>query len=234
MSLIDRIGGAAGIGAATYVLFLPGCVCDLWLQEAGPGIEIAPETPTADIARAFSANAAASRSGAYIGLIAMFLLLVFFSRLQAALRDAAGSRSWVPTATLLGGVLMAGVMTFDIGLGFAASELHDYGNETQVLRFFPLWGWNAAALMSPAFALALFGTTTVAWSTHAFPQWYRWTSTVLLVLLLLIGGVARLPGFAIAPGTLWMFATAAMLTFRSIPAFEQRTHDLTIEKHSLR
>ena len=216
MSLIDRIGGAAGIGAALYLMFLPGCVCDLWLQETGPGIEIAPETPTADIARAFAANAEATRTSAYIGLIAMFLLLVFFSRLHAALRDAAGPRAWVPTTSLLGGVLLAGVMTFNIGLDFAASELADYGDETQALRFFPLWGWNAAALMSPLFALALFGTTSVAWSTQAFPQWYRWVSTVLLVLLLLIAGIARLPGLAIAPGMLWMFTTAVLLTVRNI------------------
>lgn len=220
MSLIDRIGGAAGIGAAIYVMFLPGCVCDLWLPETGPGLEIAPETTSADIARAFAANTAANRTSAYIGLIAVFLLLVFFSRLHGALRAAASPSSWLPTAALAGGVLMAAVMTFEIGLAFASTELTDYGAETQVLRFFPLWGWNSASLAAPPFALALFGTTLVAWSTHAFPQWYRWLSTVLFVLLVLIG-VMGMPGFAIAPGMLWMFATALVLTFRTIPSPEQ-------------
>lgn len=41
-------------------------------------------------------------------------------------------------------------------------------------------------------------------------------STVLFVLLLLIAGVG-LPGLAIAPGMLWMFATALALTTRQIP-----------------
>jgi hypothetical protein len=217
MSLIDRIGGLAGIGAAIYVMFLPGCVCDLWIAETGPGLEITPETPTADIAREFAANAAAARTSAYIGLIAVLLVVVFFSRVHGALRDAAGPGSWLPTAALSGGVLMAAVMTFDVGLGFARSELTDYGTETQVLRFFPLWGWNSAALWSPLFAAALFGTTLVTWSTRAFPQWYRWLSTLLLVLLLLIAGIARLPGLAIAPGMLWMLATALLLTVRKIP-----------------
>jgi hypothetical protein len=217
MSLIDRIGGLAGIGAAIYVLFLPGCVCDLWLSESGPGIEIAPETPTAEIARSFIANAEAARTGAYIGLIAIFLLVVFFARLHGALRAAAGPRAWLPSVALVGGILMAAAMTFEVGLGFAASELGDYGNETEVLRFFPLWGWNAAALMAPPFALALFGTTFVAWSTHAFPQWYRWTSTVLMILLLLISA-AGLPGFAIAPGMLWLLASGIVLTFHANPS----------------
>lgn len=215
MTLIDRIGGAAGIGAAIYVLFLPGCVCDLWLDETSAAYDVTPETPSAEIARAFAANTESARTHAYIGLIAVFLLLVFFSRLHGALRDAAGPSSWLPTAALAGGVLLAGVITFHVGLDFAGSELTDYGNETEVLRFFPLWGWYSATLWSPPFALALFGTTFVAWSTEAFPQWYRWMSTVLFILLLLIAGVG-LPGLAIAPGMLWMFATALLLTVRQI------------------
>lgn len=215
MTLIDRIGGVAGIGVAVYVMFLPGCVCDLWLGESRSAIDIEPETPSAELARAFAANTEAARTHAYIGLMAVFLLLVFFSRLHGALREAAGPSSWLPTAALAGGVLMAGVLTFDVGLSFAGSELTDYGNETQVLRFFPLWGWNSATLWSPPFALALFGTTFVAWSTEAFPQWYRRMSTALFVLLLLIAGVG-LPGLAIAPGMLWMFATGLLLTVRDM------------------
>ena len=221
MSLIDRIGGAAGIGAAIYVMFLPGCVCDLWLSETRSAIDIAPETPTAEIARAFAANTTTARTSAYIGLLAVFLLLVFFSRLHATLRVAGGPTTWLPTAALAGGVLMAGVMTFDVGLGFASSELAEYGDETQVLRFFSLWGWNAASLWSPPFALALSATTFTAWSNRAFPQWYRWLSTVMLVLLLLIAA-ARLPGLAIAPGTFWMFATAVLLTTRQIPPVDEQ------------
>ena len=221
MTLIDRIGGAAGIGAAIYFLFRPGCICDLWIDESRAAYDIAPETPSAEIARAFVANTESARIHAYIGLIAVFLLLVFFSRLHGALRDAAGPSSWLPTAALAGGVLLAGVVTFDVGLSFAASELTDYGNETEVLRFFPLWGWSSATLWSPPFALALLGTTLVAWSTDVFPQWYRRMSTVLFVLLLLIAGVG-LAGLAIAPGMLWMLATALLLTVRQIPPVAAR------------
>jgi hypothetical protein len=215
MSLIDRIGGMAGIGAAIYVMFLPGCVCDLWIKEAGPGIEIAPETPSAAIGRAFAANSEASRASAFIGLIAVFLMIVFFSRLHGALRDVSEPTAWLPLTVLAGGVMLAGVISFEVGLGFAASELNDYGTETQVLRFFPLWGWNSATLFAPPFALALFGTTLSIWSARAFPAWYRWACAVLFVLLLLIAGVLRAPGLAIAPGMLWMLLTGLLLTIRS-------------------
>lgn len=221
MTLIDRIGGAAGIGAAIYVLFLPGCVCDLWIDESRAVYDVAPETPSAEIARAFAANTESARIHAYTGLIAVFLLLVFFSRLHGALRDAAGAGSWLPTAALTGGVLLAGVWTFNIGLDFAGSELTDYGAETEVLRFFPLWGWNGASLWSPPLGLALFGTTFVAWRTDAFPEWYRWLSAVLFALLLVIAGVLRMPGFAIAPGMLWMFATGLLLTVRQMSPVEE-------------
>ena len=215
MTLIDRIGGAAGIGAGIYFLFRPGCICDLWIDETRAAYDIAPETSSAEIARAFAANTESARMHAYIGLIAVFLLLLFFSRLHGSLRDAAGPSSWLPTAALAGGVLLAGELTFDIGLTFAASELTDYGNETEVLRFFPLWGWYSATLWAPPFVLALLGTTLVAWSTEAFPEWYRWTSAVMCGLLLLIT-VAGMPGLAIAPGMLWMFATGFLLTVRQI------------------
>ncbi len=210
MSLIDRAGGLAGFGAAIYILFLPGCICDLWIPTIGMDVE--PEDSSALMAKAFAANGESVRLSAYFGLIAVFLLVMFFSRLYGALRDASGLSSWLPTMALAGGVLMAGVLLVEIGLGFASSELSSYGEETQVVKFFVLWGWNSANLFAPPFAMALASTTLVALSAKAFPQWYRWASAALLVLLLLTSGVLRAPGLAIVPGMLWMFLTSFVLT----------------------
>ena len=220
MSVIDRIGGAAGLGGAVYFFFLPGCVCDLWMGKSGHTVDIGPETPTAEVARTFVAETDAARASAYVGLVAVLLLVVFFARLYGALQDASAPSGWLPMVTFAGGLLMAGVLLFDIGLSFAASELRDYGGETEVLRFFPLWRWNSANLFAPPFFLALFGTTFVAWSTRAFPNWYRWASPALLVLLLLSAGVLRAPGLAVFPGTLWMFLTALVLATRAIDTQE--------------
>jgi hypothetical protein len=210
MSLIDRAGGLAGLGAAIYILFLPGCICDLWIPPAD--VDIGPEDSSALMAKAFTANQDSERLGAHFGLIAVFLLIMFFSRLYGALRDASGPSSWVPTMALAGGVLMAGVLLVEIGLDFASSELSSYGEETQVVKFFVLWGWNSANLFAPPFAITLASTTLVSLSAKAFPQWYRWASAALLVLLLLTSGVMRAPGLAIVPGMLWMFLTSFVLT----------------------
>lgn len=209
MRLIDRLAGVAGIGAAIYLLFLPGCICDLWIPKAE--MDIGPESPSAQIAAALAANSESARLGAYFGLIAVFLLIMFVSRLYGALRDVPGASSWLPSMALAGGVLLAAVLLVEIGLGFASSELSSYGNETEVVRFFVLWGWNSASLAAPPFAMILASTTLVTMSAKAFPKWYRLASAALLVLLLVISGVVRAPGLAIAPGVLWMLLTSFVL-----------------------
>ena len=214
MRFVDRAAGAAGIPVALYLMFLPGCVCDLWIPKKGPDIE--PGDASDVVAQYFVANSESGRVGAYLGLIAVFLMVAFFSRLHGALRDATPRASWLPIAVLSGGVLMAVVAIVEVGLAFAASELDNYGGETQVVRFFVLWGWNSANLLTPPFGLALVGTTLVAFSTRAFSDWCRWGSAALLVLLLLISAVLRAPGLAVAPGMLWLVLTSFMLvTHRS-------------------
>lgn len=220
MSWIDRAGGLAGLGAAVHFLFLPGCVCDLWtVGPAGP--ELTPETPSAVIAAAFGADAGRARLTAALGLLAVFLLVVFFSRLDGVLRKGARPGSWFPSLTLVGGVLLAVILLVNAGFGFAASELTSYGEETQVVRFFLLWSWNVASLFAPAFALALLGTTLGAFTSVRLPGWYRWASAVLLVVLLLSSLVG--PGLAVLPGTLWMFLTAALLVTRTEGAGKTHT-----------
>lgn len=219
MRLIDRVGGLAGTGAAIYILFLPGCICDLWIPRTQANLE--PGAPSGVIAKAFAANRDSHRVGAFIGLIAVFLLIIFFSRLYGALKDVSKPGSWLPIMVLASGVLMAGSLLFEIGLGFSASELsfasrgsNLYEQETVVARIFLIWGWNSAHLLAPPFALALAGTTFTAWSASAFPKWYRWASVALLVPLLLISVVMRAPGLGIAPGMVWMFLTSFVLAIR--------------------
>jgi hypothetical protein len=220
MSLTDRAGGLAGLGPAIYILFLPGCICDLWIPTIG--MEVGPEDSSALVAKAFAANGESVRVGAYLGLIAVFLLVMFFARLYGALRDASGPSSWLPNMALAGGILMAGVLLIEIGLGFASSELSSYGEETQVVRFFILWSWNSANLFAPPFAIALVSTTLVVLSALAFPQWYRWASVALLVLLLVASGVLRAPGLALVPGMLWLFLTSFVLTLGPKRGLTQR------------
>lgn len=211
MHWVDRAGGLAGIVAAVHLLYLPGCVCDLWIAGTSAP-ELTPDSLSATVAQAFAADAGRARVAAMFGLLAVFLVTVFFARLDGALRAAATPGAWTARLPLLGGMLLAVVLLVDAGLGFAASELSDYGTETEVLRFFVLWQWNSASLFAPAVALALLGTTVAAFTTTAFPPAYRWASLVLLVLLVLATPIG--PGLALFPGTFWMFLTAGILVVR--------------------
>ena len=205
MSLIDRVGTLAGVGAAIYFLFLPVPTSE---------VNVEPGQASSEIAEALAGNRGPARLGASLGLIAVVLLVTFFCRFYGELRNASERDSWLPLVTLAGGILLAVVLLFEIGIAYAASELSSYGDETQIAKLFVLWEWNSATLFAPPFALILLSTTVVATSVSAFPNWYRWATMGLLVLLLLIAGFIG-PGLAIAPGTLWMFFTSLMLGTRS-------------------
>lgn len=212
MSWIDRVGGLAGVAAAIYLLLLPGCVCDLWLQSAA--MDVGPGDASARLAAALSASTEANRAGASITLLAVFLLMLFFARLHGAVRQAAPAESWLPSLVLLGGVLMGGHLLVDSGLAFAAAELGAQAHGAELARLFVLWGWNSASLFAPSFALALAGTTAVAFGNGLFRPWYRWASAVLLALLVVAAAILRAPGLALLPGALWMFLTSFQLTRR--------------------
>lgn len=181
--------------------------------KAEVGIDLAPGAPSALVAKSFAADAGRARVAGYIGLIAVVLLVTFFSRLYGALRDVSGQNSWLPIMALAGGLLLAGFILFEVGLTFATIEMQAYKDESEVANFFVIWRWNAANLAAPPFAIAILSTTLVSWSTRSFPRWYRQASAVLLVLLLITSGMGT-PGLAIAPGMLWMFLTSFVLTLR--------------------
>lgn len=205
MSIIDRLGALAGIGAAAYFMFLPVPTSE---------VSMSPEDPSAQIAEKLAGNSGPARLGALLGLIAVVLLMMFFSRLHGALQQTSTPSSWLPTMAMTGGVLLASVLLLEIGVAYASSELISEGQDTQVAKFFVLWDWNSATLFAPGFAITIIATTLVAWTEDGAPEWYRWVSAASLVLLLLISGVMRAPGLAIAPGMLWMFATSLMLAIQ--------------------
>ncbi len=209
MRLIDRAGALAGIGATVLILLFVG------MTDVSSEPNSGPEDPSSQLARALAANRESARLGSYLGLIGVFLLVVFAARLYGALREASVPGSWVPVMSVIGGVLLAGTLLVDIGFAYAASELSSYGEDTQVAKLFILWGWNSANLYAPSFVIIIGSSTAVAFSARAFPYWFRWASVLLLVLMLLIVGVMRAPGLATAPGMLWMILASLVLAIGS-------------------
>jgi hypothetical protein len=204
MALADRAVALAGIAGAVLILLFVSLT-----EPSG-----SPDDPSSALARALVDNRDSARTGAHIGLIAVFFLIMFMSQLYGTLRDASGPTSWFPTLALVGGILLSGVLLTEVGFAFASSELASYGEDTQIAKLFILWPWNSANLLAPPFAALLAGGTLVAFSADAFPTWFRWAGAVLLTLMLLIAGVLRAPGLATAPGTLWIILASGMLASR--------------------
>jgi hypothetical protein len=210
MSVLDRAGGAAGIvGVALALVFL---------ALVDSGADAVDSSPVA--AAALVDNRDSARLGAYLGLLASFLLIIFVSRLYGALRDVAGSRSWFPGVALVGGAVLVGVLLIEVGFTFAASELRSYGQDAPVARLFILWSWNSANLFVPGFAALVTGSTLVGFSAKAFPPWFRWLSAALLLLMLLMAA-AGVPGLATAPGLLWVGLASILLTLTPTARFER-------------
>lgn len=86
-----------------------------------------PDDPSAVIAEALVDNRSDIRLGAYVGVLAAFLLIVFVARLHGALRHAAGPDSWFPTLALVGGILLVAILLVEAGFTYAASELRSFG-----------------------------------------------------------------------------------------------------------
>ena len=199
--LIDRVGALAGLAAAVLIVIVVS------LSEP-PG---EPDDPAAVLARELARNRHASRVGAYLALLAAFLLVVFVARLHGALREASGPSSWFPTVAVIGGMLLVSILLVEAGFGFAASELRTYGQDTEVAKLFVLWSWNSANLLAPPFSAMLAGSTIVAFSTSAFPTWFRWAGVLFLAVMLILVAALRAPGLAAAPGTLWLVLASLVL-----------------------
>ena len=208
MTLIDRAGALAGLVGSALVL--------VFVSLSEPMAD--PDDPSSVVAEALVDNRDSARAGAYVALLAAFFLLMFVSRLYAVLRDASGPNSWLPTATLVGGIVLIGMVLIEAGFTFAASELQSYGQDTQVAKVFILWSWNSANLLAPSFCALLAGSTLVAFSANTFPTWFRWTGVALLALMLLMVALLRAPGLATAPGILWIVLASVVLATSKSPA----------------
>lgn len=200
MSVLDRVGGVAGLAGAALVVFF------VTLAES----EADAVDSSAVAAAALVDNRDSARLGAYVGVLAAFLLIVFVARLHGALRNLAGPGSWFPGVALVGGAVLIGVLLIEVGFAFAASELRSYGQDAPVARLFILWSWNSANLFVPGLAALLVGSTLVGFSAKAFPPWFRWLGVALLLVMLLTAASGA-PGLAVAPGLLWVGLASILL-----------------------
>jgi hypothetical protein len=183
-----------------------------------------PDDASSVVAAALIDNRDAARLGAYLGIVAAFLLIVFVARLHGALRNVANPGSWFPGLALVGGAVLVGVILVEVGFTFAATELQSLGEDAPAAKLFVLWSWNSANLAAPGFAALLAGSTLVSFTANAFPPWFRWAGAGLLLLTVIVWA-AGTPGLALAPGIVWVGLASVLLTVSAATVPQPRQPD---------
>jgi hypothetical protein len=163
------------------------------------------------LAEALVANRDDARLGAYLVLVAAFVLLVFAARLAGYLRQRALREEWMSSVVLVAGGVLVAVAVVEAGFAFAVSELEAYGADTAVARALFVWTWNSAFLFAPSLTAMAAGTTVAAFTQGLFPTWARWAGAVLVALMLLVF-FSGVPGMATGLGLLWLMLASVALT----------------------
>jgi hypothetical protein len=177
------------------------------------GVFPGPSTSLGTVSSMLAANASSARAGASCGLVALFLLPVFFGRLHAVLRAALGPDSFWPTAVLLGAASLLTAVLVDTGMAYAASEAGSYAGDGEIGKVIVVYGWNATYLYAPAADVVVVAGTVAAFAGRALPRWLGWAGGVL-VFLSAAALVANGAGGSAIPGLVWMGLASVTLALR--------------------
>ncbi len=199
--------------ALTGVMFVVLTAGGLLLGDPyDPSTDPHPGRSAAALAAALVNNRAQARLGAYLTLGGVFFLFWFVAYLHGVLREAERESGWLAAVALGGGLVTAAVLLFGASMGFAASELADYGSDAQVAKMFFIWGWNAANIAAPPLIALIAATTVVAVRHRRFPRWFRLFGVGWTVLLLAFL-VANMAGMGAGLSLLWVLIASFVLLF---------------------
>ncbi|MDQ4065381.1 MAG: hypothetical protein M3161_04980 [Actinomycetota bacterium] len=204
--VVNRIAALSGF-LGTIVIVMAGSLSD----PARAGVYPAPTLDSDVVATLFARNSQRGRLGAQLMLLGAFLMLWFGSYLFARLRRAEGAPTWSSALVLAGTVVLVTFLLVEAGFGYAASELSEWGTDTQPARMISLWGWNSAVLLAPGSAAVLLGCTIAGLRDGAIPRGLAVAAGLGLVLLLLIAVLMGAPGLAASIGGLWVAVASLVL-----------------------
>jgi hypothetical protein len=205
---LGRLAAAAGAAWVGCALVGNG------LTEAGAPTE---DTPQAAL-RYFELLATGShRAGLALELLGFCLLLAFLGRLHGALRDAEGSRAWLPTTALGAGLALVAVKVGS-GSGYVVGLSVDdlTGEQAQLLLRLGDAAFLLTAMLGGVLVLATAGSALVS---GLLPRWLA-VAGVPIGLLAVLGsllpssldGGPGVAGFLL--GLLWVAATSLVLAAR--------------------
>ncbi len=176
-----------------------------------PAGRVEPNDPAAEVARQLVEDRGRISAGILLTLFSLFFLVVFVSWLHRWLRDAEGEGGWLATLALVGGVLLAAMLSVVTLLSIAATVLEGYGDDPVIARTLLVLQWQAVAVAFVPSAAFVGGVALVGHTTGYLPRWLNYSGLVIAVGLL-IPPVAFLP-FLLS--SLWTGMLAVMLLQRS-------------------
>lgn len=200
--LLERIGALSG--AAFIVLLVAGF-------SMGDSDPPSPDESSGVIAAHLADVAAGQDLANALSLAAVVCLVVFVSYLRHVLRRAEPSATFLPAATMGGGLLFAAMLLVGLAIQIASGIVSDYGDDTQVAKTLYLIGWDFAYVFGPPLAALIGASSTAALLYGALPRWLGWVGVPLVVVLL---SPAMFFGFLLS--LLWLTALSITLLVRTI------------------
>jgi hypothetical protein len=205
MGQVQRWSGLSGILAVALLI----TAVSLSFPVGGVGTSVGD--PSADIAAALADNQDNAQVGARLMLAAGFFWILFSAALYGRLRRS--DTGWLPAIVGISGAVAASLMLVEASFTLAMTEVTGYEEDTQVAQMLMAWHWNSAAIYAPPLIATMVGTLGVDLARHAFPGWFRWLTSGLLALCLMLS-VIGLPGLASGPAMLWVLVASVLLVTR--------------------
>lgn len=204
----NLIGGVSGV--ASIVLFVIG------FGFLGGVVPPAGGSGEA-VAKYLESSEAQVWTGAYLGLIAALLHIVFVTRLYGVLRRAEGGTGWLAMTALAGALIQFAVLfSVDFTVSAAAFYRGRRGFDPDVLAAFYDVKQFAELISGGVAALFLAATAVVVLRMGALPRWLGWFAAATAVALLVsrpLGptDVSEPPAFL---AIIWILAASIVLVVR--------------------
>jgi hypothetical protein len=201
--LLERIGALSGV--AFIVLLVAG------FSMTGDSEPPSPDESSRVIAAHLVDVASGQELANGLSLIAVACLVVFVSYLRHVLQRAEPTETFLPAATLSGGLLFAAMLLVGLSIQIASGVVASYGDDTQVAKTFYLIGWDFVYVFVPPLAILIGASSAAALLHRSLPRWLGVAGVPLVVVLL---SPAMFFGFLLS--LLWLIALSLTLLVRTI------------------
>lgn len=189
---MDRV--RSWFGPISGVLFVVALVINIVIG----GFDAEPSDSASSVLAEFRDSADDIFLGAWIGMLGVGFLLIFFAHLRTKFRDSGAS--WVADAFLAGGVVLAGAFMVVAAVALAGATAGDNGH-IEVAQVAGDFMWNITLIFSPGLLAVGIAAAVVSFTHRALPTWLG-----ALAILVALGAV--FPWIGILVFIAWVLAAS--------------------------